>query len=582
MSRRVLLAGAAVIGAGAVTALVAEILHGRENDELGDPVVPHMAMEKKEVVSETDLLQAGPWQYMAGVRVVAGGLELSPTGLSIVNKREGGSIDPNPPLNVFGPRLQAEGDFAVTAHVQGNTPVSLQLYGQVPLRFDDFRYERSRVECQTAGNTLTVRIWDGSKQEPSILQHLRFGGSPTDRQVEIRREGAALAFVINGKQIASLPQGQVFKSGEVWLGINSEQDRARVNRLTARPLHGHKLAIVNTASQRLTQPLPEGLQSLVHKPGFRIGAAAALNPMMSDASYAQLFLGGELGSITTENALKPQDVQPTEHVFTFGEADALIALAQRHGLSVHGHTLVYSKALPPWMQRLPTETQSDKRRVREVLETHVHTTAKHFRGRIGAWDVGNEFISGFNHDARLEENVFYRALGEKFIDIAFHVAHDADPNARLYLNDYGMETNPQGRGRFMLSLAEKLLARSVPLHGIGIEGHVYKIPRDTIKPQILSQLMQDVSSLGLDVRVSELDVTGANGAKAQAQQYADILRACLQAPNCTGLTMWGLDDLHGSTAGVRNGQLRPGNALPYTARYQPKRARRAMLAALLR
>lgn len=513
---------------------------------------------------------------MAGAQLTTEGLVLAPTGLAIVNKRENNRIDPDPPLNIYGSRLQTSGDFAIGATIQSEKPVSIQFYGEPPLRFDDFRVEHSRVECLAAGNTLSVRIWDGSRQEPAAVHNFPFSGSVTNRQIEMRREGNELTFMVNGKQVGGLLRGDVFQTGEVWLGLNSEQGRALVTAVTAQPLNGHKLELIDTRTLHVTEPLPDGLQSLVRKPGFRLGAAAALNPMVSDPQYAQLLLGGEVGSLTTENALKPQNTQPLKNVFTFEEGDAVVELAARHGVAVHGHTLVYHRAMPKWMQELPTETEADKQRVREVLEQHIKTVVGHYKGRIASWDVVNEAITGFNNNARLEESIWFKALGEEYIDIAFRAAHAADPDAKLFINDFGLETNPQGRGVFMFDLVRRLISRGVPIHGIGIQGHVYEMSRDTVKPDKLRDLMRTGEELGLEIRVTELDVTGENGADAQAKQYADVLKVCLEAPNCTGLTIWGLDDLHGSTAGIKDGKLRPGNALPYTADYRPKQARRAM------
>lgn len=571
LTRREMLVGTTLV----VAAMALESCSSGD-EKPGDPVRPHIIMEAQEIKGRTDLLQAGSWGYMAGAKQTADGLDLAPTGLAIVNKREGDRIDPDPPLNV-GMRLQASGDFAVAANIRSERPVSLQLYGTPPLRYDDFRYDRSRVEYSTAGNTLNVRIWEGSRQDPAVMQSYQFDGSPVNRQIEVRREGGELVCMVNGRQVARLPKGDMFKTGEVWLGLNSEQGPARVTALDVRPLNGHKLGLVDTTSLRVTEQLPDGLQSLVRKPNFHIGAAAALHPLVSDSPYAQLFLGGEVGSWTTENALKPQAVQPLEGMFTFAEGDALVELARRHGVAIHGHALMYDKAMPRWMRELPHETAADKRRLREVLEAHVFTVASHFKGRIASWDVWNELVKGFNDGVTLAENPFTRGLGEEAIDIAFHAAHRADPAARLYYNDYGLETNPQGRGKFTFDLARRLLARGVPLQGIGVQGHVNEMPRDIIKPGNLRDLMREADDLELEMRVTELDVTGAKGAEAQAKQYADVLRVGLEAPNCTGITFWGLDDLHGAGTSVKGGSLRPGNAAPYTADYRPKQARRAML-----
>lgn len=569
-----------LLGAGAI--LVARNRANEDNELPGAPIEPNVTMESAEIGAETDLAATGSW-HQAGLTHTTQGLELQPTGLSIVNKRAGDRIEPNPPLNVYGTRLQAEGNFAVRADIESGSPVSLQLYGQVPLRFDDFRFERGRLEYVMDEQSCTVRVWDGSQQAPSIQQSMPLDGSVTRRSLEVQRRGSDVVLLSNEAEIGRVPAGHIFNKGEVWLGLNSEDGPALVRHLTARPLDGHKLAAVDTTSLRVLKSLPDGgLQRAAARRGLYLGSAVALNPLVSDPQYAQLFLSTEVGTATTENALKPQDLQPLEGVFTFEEADAIVDIAARHNIAVHGHALVYDKASPTWMRNLHYDAKAERQHVREVLEDHVRTVVGHFGDNIISWDVVNEPLNGFNDGVTLEENVWFKALGEDYIAIALRAAHEANPAARLWINDYGLETNPQGRGQYMITLARRLLDSGVPLHGIGIQGHVYQMPRDTIHPEVLRKLTDDFGRLGLRVRVSELDVTGTNGPETQAHQYADVLKACLGAPNCNELTMWGLDDGHGSTAGISNGHLKPGNALLYTPDYRPKYARRLMLDALLK
>lgn len=561
-------------GAGLVLSALALNACTSDTHGQGENIVPHTTMESQEVSQPVDLLQSPAWSYLDGAQVVPRGLSLTPTGLSIINKRAGDTYKPDPPLEVYGPRLEASGDFAVSTHIESATAVSLQLYGAPPLRFDDFRYERSRIECTQDNRTLTVRMWDGSSQTPVALAAMQLTAQTETPDLTVQRRTSDMVFLSGGHVIGTARgAGKLFASGQVWFGLNSEHGPARVSYLIAQPLQNGKLKTIDTTTLKITKKLPDGLQTLVRKSNFRIGSAIALNPVLSDMRYAELFLGGEIGSMTTENALKPQDVQPLEGSFTFGKSDAVMQLAERHGLDVHGHTLFYTKAMPKWMADLPP----DKQRLEQVLTTHIAMVAGHFKGRMASWDVMNEIISGFNQDAALEDNVWFQTCGEELIDIAFHAAHQADPNAKLYLNDYGLETNPQGRGQCMLDLCKRLLSRGVPIHGVGMQGHVYEMPRDSIHSDTLRHLMDEFGKLGLLVRVSELDVTGANGPQAQADQYASVLKGCLQAPNCTRLTIWGLDDGHGSTAGLDSKrQLRLGNALPYTVDYQPKQARQAM------
>lgn len=574
------------VGALAATTLLASCGSGSgEGSRDDEAIVPHVAMELAEVQGRAELLYQADWRYLAGAAVNGPRLDLTPTRLAIINKRDGNRIEPNPPMMLYGGRLQTEGDFAVGMTVEQGAQVTFQLFGRPPIRFDDFRYMQPGIECSVLRSELVVRSWDGQSQEPAV-QRFVFANDSDARDIVIQRRGDGLVFIAKGTEVGRIANGRAFDSGEVWLGLSSEAGPAAVSQIAAYPGERHRLWLADTTSLEVTERSPDGLQTLVRKPDFRIGSAAALGPLVSDDRYAQLYLGGEFGGLTTENALKPQDAQPTEGLFTFGEADAIVDMAQRHGLAVHGHTTVYDKATPAWMSQLPYGTAAEKRRVQDVLENHVYTLVSHFRGHIASWDVVNEAIGGFNKDVRLVDNIWYKALGERYLDIAFHAARQADPGAKLFLNEWGLETNfhpdakSPDRGKFSIALAHQLLDRGVPLDGIGIEGHVYKLPQDRIEAEKLGKLMEEYDRLGLLVRVSELDVTGANGPEEQARQYADVLRVCLAAPNCTGLTTWGATDAYGSTSSVRNGRLRNGDALPYTADYRPKPARQAMLEVL--
>lgn len=489
VSRRALLGAA---GAGAACVALGGCGWG-EGEAPGPPVEPHVAIHRQEVQEETNLLHAGPWRYMAGAQESPGGLELSPTGLVIVNKREDNRVDPNPPLNMYGPRLQAAGDFAIGARIQGDKPVSLHLSGLPPKRFDDYRVEQpARIECETSPDGLKVRVWKGASVEPET-HTFQMDNSSSDRQLEVQRQGGKLAFIADGEVLGHLPENGVFGSGQVWLGLNSEQGRAHVSSLTARPLNGHKLEVVNTPSLHVTRPLPEGLQTLVRKRGFLIGSAVSLGPLVSDPSYAQVILGGEFGSITLENAGKPHTTQPLLGEYNFGEADAIIEIAQRHGLAVHYHTPVYHKARAQWESRLSREkTPENRRYLRGLLAEMVSVPGKHFKGRVASVDVINEVLEGFGEGKvglNKKDSVFLDVLGEECLDIAFGAAHDADPHAKRYINDNGMETNIDSRGRYMLRLVLSALRRGVPIDGLGIQGHAYELPRDEIDPRVLRELM---------------------------------------------------------------------------------------------
>lgn len=540
-------------------------------------IEPHVDIEKREIKQPVDLVASGTWG-MEGATVRDGALVLAPLDRHIINKRAG-RRDPNPPVNLYGTRLEADGSFALgaqVAHAPG-AAVSLRLYaGDPPLRFDDFSFlQGAEVECRLDAETLTINTRQGDQSVPQELHRFPLP-SADNRQVEVQRtHDGTLRFMADGQTIGHAP-ANLLAGKNIWFGLSSEQGESRVSSLIARPLGSSQLKMADIRTLEVTQPTPEGLQTIIGKDKLVIGTGASLSHLVADKKYAQLMLGSEFGRITPENGMKPQDIQPIEGVFSFQEADALVDAAIRHGLEVHGHAAMYDKALPQWMNDLPHQTEADKQRLREVLWTHIHRSVGHFKGRVQSWDVWNELLSGFNNEVTLSSNPFTRGLGEEALDIAFHAARAADPNAKLFINDFGLETNPQGRGLFMLGLVTRARLRGVPIDGVGIQGHVYEMPRDSINPLVLATLMATAAAQGLEVRVTELDVTGQNGSAAQAKQFAEVAKVCLRAPNCTGYTVWGPGDKYGSTISVEDGRLKPGNALLYDAQFRTKAARYAV------
>ena len=150
-----------------------------------------------------------------------------------------------------------------------------------------------------------------------------------------------------------------------------------------------------------------------------------------------------------------------ERDYNFGPGDQIVSFAQSHTMRVRGHNLVWHSQLPGWVSSLPLN------QVQGVMESHITTEATHYRGKVYAWDVVNE---PFNEDGSLRQDVFYKAMGTNYIADALRTAHAADPNAKLYLNDYNIEgQNAKSNG--MYSLAQSLLSQGVPLNGIGLESH---------------------------------------------------------------------------------------------------------------
>jgi endo-1,4-beta-xylanase len=278
--------------------------------------------------------------------------------------------------------------------------------------------------------------------------------------------------------------------------------------------------------------------------------------------------GPQFDMVTPGNEMKWDTTEPREGSYNFGPGDQIVSWAKGHSDRVRGHNLVWHSQLPGWVSSLPLN------QVQGAMEAHITTEATHYKGQLYAWDVVNE---PFNEDGSLRQDVFYNAMGSGYIADAIRTAHAADPNAKLYLNDYNIEgENAKSDG--MYNLAKSLLAQGVPLGGIGLESHF-------IVGQVPSSLlanMQRFAALGLDVAVTELDdriqlpASSAN-LQQQATDYATVVKDCLAVSRCVGVSQWGVDDANSWIPGTFPGW---GAATMYDQNYQPKPAYDATVSAL--
>jgi endo-1,4-beta-xylanase len=278
--------------------------------------------------------------------------------------------------------------------------------------------------------------------------------------------------------------------------------------------------------------------------------------------------GPQFDMVTPGNEMKWDTTEPSNGRYNFGPGDQIVTWAKNHNDRVRGHNLVWHSQLPGWVNSTPLN------QVQGVMEAHITTEATHYKGQLYAWDVVNE---PFNEDGTLRHDVFYNAMGTGYIADAIRTAHAADPNAKLYLNDYNIEgQNAKSDG--MYNLAQQLLAQGVPLNGIGLESHF-------IVGQVPSSLlanMQRFAALGLDVAITELDdritlpASSAN-LQQQAADYATITKDCLAVSRCVGISQWGVSDSSSWIPGAFPGQ---GAATMYDQNYQPKPAYNSTVAAL--
>ncbi|QIS09423.1 endo-1,4-beta-xylanase [Nocardia arthritidis] len=529
-----------------------------------------------------DLLHGHDWTHFAGAEVGADGLRITPLDRKIV-RQDGSGGQPNPPVNLRGPRLRIDGDFEVTATMRdiGSRGAYLQLYSGVPVVYDEWRYEPPSLRFGIAGGKLQVAVWDGRADRPA--QTRSFGADLAGAvTVTVRTDGNIAVLSVDGKEVGSVPDGDIFDGATVWFGADAELGGGwTLTSLTARPEPGRHLSVLDSLAPQ-ESPGSKSLRvdaAKLSRP-FEMGTALASGPLASDAAY-RAFAAAQYGMFTPENDFKPQFLQPRRGVFAFAEADGLIDFARANAMKVHGHTLVWHEALPQWMRKV-----SGPDAVRQTMFDHIDAVAGHFRGQVAEWDVVNEPISddpadyaNGNNGIRSGRNIWFQALGEQYIDEAFRRVRAMDPDAKLYINEYGVEADGR-RWDALLALVTRLKERGVPIDGVGFQGHEYT-EDDRISGETFRKHVRALAALGMQSRVSEMDVlVEPDEHDIQAKQFAERLAVCKDEPSCTSFSTWGFTDKYGSTATPRKYPVAPADALPIDARMRPKPAYSAMLAEL--
>lgn len=273
--------------------------------------------------------------------------------------------------------------------------------------------------------------------------------------------------------------------------------------------------------------------------------------------------------------------EPRRGEFDFTAADDAVAVAESAGLRVRGHPLVWGRlALPDYVRSAASAAE-----LRAIMAEHITALVSRYRGRIEQYDVVNEPITftgspGVNGDG-IESYVFSELLGADYIREALELAHAADPDAKLYINDFSV-MEPGSKQDFFYELARGLLEAGAPLHGVGFQGHITPPFDPTYEPSRadIAATIDRFAALGLEVEITEIDVTMTPpiDLDAQAAIYRDIASACFERPACRGITTWGISDAHSwieEFFGVE------GAPLPFDEAFQPKPAWFAIRDALL-
>lgn len=283
----------------------------------------------------------------------------------------------------------------------------------------------------------------------------------------------------------------------------------------------------------------------VYESYFIMGAAVTPKLLREQGSFIRTYFA----SITAENEMKFEALQPSRGKYDFKVADEMVDFAMNNNIKMRGHTLVWHQQTPNWVFESTNGGNATREELLSNMESHIKEVVGRYKGKIYCWDVANEIID--DKDDYIRKSKWLDIIGEDYIEKAFRYAHEADKEAILFYNDYNA-TEPTKSDK-IFRLVKNLLDREVPVHGIGLQGHwnIYGPSIDQIKAAI-----ELYASLGVTLQLTELDISMYNNEdnlgllvpteemlELQAKRYKEIFSLFREYKEyISGVTFWGVAD----------------------------------------
>lgn len=297
------------------------------------------------------------------------------------------------------------------------------------------------------------------------------------------------------------------------------------------------------------------LRHYADEKGLRIGVAipsSRINISNADDQLSKI-ASSEFNMVVTENELKFDWVEPSRNSFNYNDGDRLATFAEKNRQVMRGHTLAWHSQLPSWVSVDGKKNDKGwtKEQLLEILKNHIMNVVGHYKGRIREWDVVNECLDDDQSIVRNNpdgyqlrtQSIWTTVCGEEFIDSAFVWAHRADPEAKLYLNDYGNEYMGNAKAQAFFNLVKRLQRDGRPISGVGFQGH---FDAGLTNAKAVSENIARYEPLGLECTITELDLgIHANteaGRQQQARDYYRIVDAAMAQPHCKSVLIWGISD----------------------------------------
>ena len=232
---------------------------------------------------------------------------------------------------------------------------------------------------------------------------------------------------------------------------------------------------------------------------FEIGVALNTRQAAGMDTLATEIVKKHFNAIVAENAMKSGELLNENREYDFTQADELVQFGVDNNLNIVGHCLIWHSQLPQWFCVDENGENVTPEVLKERMKNHINTVVGRYKGVVKGWDVVNEAIL---EDGSYRNSKFYEILGEEFIPLAFQYAHEADPDAQLYYNDYN-EWYPEKR-KTVTRLINTIKERGLRIDGIGMQGHI-GMTRPTLEEY--QETIDDYVNAGVKVLITELDMS---------------------------------------------------------------------------
>lgn len=305
----------------------------------------------------------------------------------------------------------------------------------------------------------------------------------------------------------------------------------------------------------------ETLRYHADKCGLGVGCAVPvwLIPVDNDRDKKTKTIYKNFNTVVAENEMKAEYLQPSRGNFDFYHADRLVKMAERHGMDVRGHTLVWHSQTLKWVSSDGYKNDGNngkgynREELLQIMKEHITTVMTHFKGKVKEWDVVNECLDDNQNIVQsqptkynLRRSVWYNVIGEDYLDSAFTYAHRADPEAILYINDYGadcMNGWSYQKSQAYYNLVKRLLKSNIPIQGVGFQCHL-DVGLDAGG---IEKNLERYAALGVVCSITELDIcvgdeNNTNDFIRQGEDYRSLLKIALKHDHVKNFMVWGLTD----------------------------------------